>query len=105
MILQNPVRLLKKYWQVIGGGKTDGCDAYEELEIVTVISLLDCFAHARLNFFEAKTANAQLSNEVLELFAKVCALEKHIREHNLTGETKMAYRLEHPIIVLDALHA
>jgi hypothetical protein len=42
-----------------------------------------CLAHARRKFFEAKTANAQLSQEALELFGKVYAVEKHIREHNL----------------------
>jgi transposase len=68
-------------------------------------TLLGCMALARRKFFEAKTSNAQLSYEVLELFGKVYAVEKHIREHNLPGEAKLAYRLEHPIVTLEALHA
>jgi transposase len=96
-----PQKILEGYQGYL---QTDGYGAYEEFENVPGIILLGCLAHARRKFFEAKTANAQLSQEALDLFGKVYAVEKHIREHQLKGEEKLAYRLEHAIVALEALH-
>lgn len=97
-----PQKILEGYQGYL---QTDGYGAYEEFDNVPGITLLGCLAHARRKFFEAKIANPQLSQEALELFGKVYAVEKHIREHKLAGDEKLAYRLEHAIAALNALHA
>ena len=97
-----PQKILEGYQGYL---QTDGYGAYDEFENVPGITLLGCLAHARRKFFEAKTANPKLSQEALELFGKVYAVEKHIREHQLTGDEKLSYRLEHAIAALNALHA
>lgn len=97
-----PQKILEGYQGYL---QTDGYGAYEEFENVPGIALLGCKAHARRKLFEDKTSNAQLWQQALDLFGKVYAVEKHIREHNLTGKAKLAYRLEHAIAVLNALHA
>jgi transposase len=97
-----PQKILEGYQGYL---QTDGYGAYDEFENVPGITLLGCLAHARRKFFEAKTANVQLSQEALELFGKVYAVEKHIREHNLIGEVKLAYRLAYAIAALNELHA
>jgi transposase len=63
-----------------------------------------CLAHARRKFFEAKGANPQLSQEALDLFGKVYAVEKYIREQQLTGEAKFDYRKTHAVAALESLH-
>lgn len=97
-----PQKILEGYQGYL---QTDGYGAYDAFENVPGITLLGCLAHARRKFFEARSANPQLAQEALELFGKVYAVEKHIREHQLTGEEKLSYRLEHAIAALNALHA
>ena len=97
-----PQKILEGYQGYL---QTDGYNAYDAFEQVPGITLLGCLAHARRKFFEAKTSNTQLSQEALDLFGNVYAVEKYIREHNLTGEDKLAYRLEHAVPALEALHA
>jgi transposase len=67
--------------------------------------LMCCLAHARRKFFEAKGANPQLSQEALDLFGSLYAVEKYIREQQLTGEAKLDYRKTHAVAALEWLHA
>ncbi len=97
-----PQKILEGYQGYL---QTDGYGAYEEFEQIQGITLMGCLAHARRKFFEAKSANPQLSQEALDLFGKVYAVEKFIREQHLTGEEKLEYRKIHAIAALESLHA
>lgn len=97
-----PQKILEGYQGYL---QTDGYGAYEEFEQVPGITLMGCLAHARRKFFEAKTANPKLSQEALDLFGKVYAVEKYIREHQLTGDAKLDYRKTYAVAALESLHA
>ena len=96
-----PQKILEGYQGYL---QTDGYGAYEEFEQVPGITLMYCLAHARRKFFEAKGANPQLSQEALDLFGSVYAVEKYIREQQLTGEAKLDYRKTHAVAALESLH-
>jgi transposase len=66
-----PQKILDGYQ---GYFQTDGYGEYEEFESVPEIIQLVCLANVRRKFFEDKIANAQLSQEALDLFAKVYAV-------------------------------
>ena len=85
--------------------QTDGYGVYDSFEEVPGITLAGCLAHARRKFFEARTADKALAEEALALFATVYAVERHIRDHELTGEEKRAYRQAHAVPALEELHA
>ena len=65
---------------------------------------MGCLANTRRKFFSSKGTNPQLSQEALDQFGKVYAVEKYIREQQLTGETKLEYRKTHAIAALESLH-
>ena len=96
-----PQKILEGYQGYL---QTDGYSAYEGFDDVPGITLVGCMAHARRKFFEAKAANRELAEEALALFGRVYAVERHIREQGLEAEAKLAYRREHSMAALQALH-
>jgi transposase len=97
-----PQKILKGFRGYL---QTDGYSAYEEFGNVPGITLVCCMAHARRKFFDAKMSDKASAEEALAMFGQVYAVEKHIREMELSGAVKLAYRQQHSVAALKALHA
>lgn len=80
---------------------TDGYAAYRRYAEKCGLTHAQCWAHSRRKFFEAQSAEPERAGEALEMIGKLYAVEKHIREANLTGDALRRYRLEHARPVLE----
>ena len=85
--------------------QTDAYAAYEEFGQVPGITLVGCLVHARRNFYEARASDRALAEEALARFSDVYAVEEQIRAAGLTGAEKLAWRQQHAVPALNALHA
>ena len=80
----------------------DGWSAYEHYARVTPgVIHAQCWAHVRRYFERAAKAEPGAAAEALERIGQLYRVEKHIREHTLTGEDKRAHRIEHSRPVVD----
>jgi transposase len=80
---------------------SDGYDAYAAYASHnTEVTHAECWAHCRRGFEEAKEAEPAAVAEALALIAMLYRHEQAIRDKNLEGESKLAYRTEHsePIV-------
>jgi transposase len=80
---------------------SDGYDAYAAYASHnTEVTHAECWAHCRRGFEEAKEAEPAAVAEALALIAMLYRHEQAIRDKQLEGETKLAYRTEHsePIV-------
>jgi transposase len=81
----------------------DGWSAYEHYaRIHPEVIHAQCWAHTRRKFERARNAEPEAVAEALELIGQLYLIEKHIREHKLTGEAKRSYRIEHARPVVEA---
>lgn len=96
---ENPVRQLKNFK---GHIQTDGYIAYKSIANPD-IDFLNCMAHARRKFVEAKDNNAKLANHFLEQVQKLYAVEKMAREGEYTDEQRYELRMKESKPVLDEL--
>ena len=74
---------------------SDGYAAYASYAKKTGLIHALCWAHARREFFDAQTADPDAAAAALLQIGQIYAIEKHIREHKLTGPAKRDYRLDH----------
>jgi len=74
---------------------TDGYAAYESYAKNSGLLHAQCWAHSRRKFFEAQSIEPEKAAQALDQIGALYAVEAHIRENNLTGETKRAYRQQH----------
>jgi transposase len=81
---------------------SDGYYAYEAYAKKTGLTHAQCWAHSRRNFFEAQSADPQAAHEALEQIQELYAIEEHIREKRLVGESKRLHRLTHSKPRVDA---
>ena len=67
---------------------TDGYQAYDFLEDIAGITHVNCWAHARRNFHDAKTVAGQSpgADEMLDLIGKLYETEREIREARLSSD-------------------
>lgn len=82
---------------------SDGYAAYASYAKKTGLTHAQCWAHTRREFFEAQAADPDAAAKALEQIGQIYAIEKHIREHKLSGQAKREHRLEHSKPVLDVL--
>ena len=74
---------------------TDGYRAYHQYTQALGITHAQCWAHSRRYFIEAQDIEPERSGQALDMIEGLYAVEKHIRESQLTGADKRAYRIEH----------
>lgn len=84
--------------------QTDGYDGYDGFDKIEGIITLNCWAHARRKFFEAKDYDQVNAESVLELIQQLYKNEAHCREENFTPEQIKAYRISESIPILEELH-
>lgn len=96
---RNPSERLKNFK---GHIQTDGYSAYKSL-VNPDIDFLNCMAHARRKFFEARNNNSKLADYFLNEVGKLYAAEKTAREENFTHEQRFELRKEKSLPVLNAL--
>lgn len=80
---------------------SDGYDAYAAYaKNNTEVTHAECWAHCRRGFEEAREAEPAAVAEALALIAMLYRHEQTIRDQELEGEKKLAYRTEHsePIV-------
>jgi transposase len=95
-----PQQILEGYQGYL---QSDGYAVYEDFGEQEGITLVGCLAHARRKFHEAMQSDKTRAEEALALFQSVYAIERHIREENITGEDKLQYRKAHAIPLLQEL--
>jgi transposase len=64
--------------------QTDGYTVYDALEGLAKLTLANCMAHARREFFEAKANDPQKAEIALTFIQKLYKIEKKAQEDNLT---------------------
>lgn len=94
-----PTELLKNFK---GRLQTDGYAVYETLKNKN-ITLLNCMAHARREFDEAKDNDAARAEYVLEHMQMLYDIERRARECNLNSQQRFELREEKSVPVLYAL--
>ena len=72
---------------------TDGYAAYERYAEKCGLTHAQCWAHSRRKFFEAQSIEPERATQALEMIGQLYAVEQHIREAQLIGEARRAYRL------------
>jgi transposase len=72
---------------------TDGYAAYERYAQKCGLTRAQCWAHSRRKFFEAQSVEPERAAQALEMIGQLYAVEQHIREAQLIGEARRAYRL------------
>ena len=75
--------------------QTDGYTAYAQYTRKMGLTHAQCWAHARRKVFEAQESEPGPASQALESIGALYAVEAAIREQELTGQAKRAYRLAH----------
>lgn len=81
---------------------TDGYKVYDKYckRLETVVHA-QCWVHARRMFVKAEGAEEKLAGEAQERIAELYKIEDQIKEQELEGDKKLAYRLEYsaPVVI------
>ena len=81
---------------------TDGYAAYARYtEKTEGMTHAQCWVHARRYLVNAQESSPTEIDEALELISQLYRVEKHIREHSLTGEKKRKARLDNSKPLVD----
>lgn len=84
----------------------DGHEAYlHYAQITRDVTHAQCWAHTRRHFEGAQSFEPDAVAEALALIGELYRVEKHIRKEGLSGEAKLACRIEHARPVCDAFFA
>lgn len=83
--------------------QTDGYAVYENFNKRADITLLHCMAHARRKFDEAKDNDLARASYVLTEMQKLYALERQVKEQQLSAEEIAARRQHESVAILKAL--
>lgn len=82
---------------------TDGFDGYARFaEMMAAVTHACCWSHARRKFEAALDAEPEAADHALALVGLLYAHEKWIREKELSGEAKLAYRTRYSLPVAGA---
>jgi len=74
---------------------SDGYSVYSSYAKQIGLTHAQCWAHARREVYEAKDIEPAHAEKALEHIAALYAAEEHIREHDLKGAAKLAWRQAH----------
>jgi transposase len=96
---EHPARRLKNFKGKI---QSDGFIAYKNLPGED-IELLNCMAHARRKFVDARANNNAKADLALELMQKLYAVEKTAREDNYSNDQRFELRQRESVPVLNEL--
>lgn len=80
---------------------TDGYKVYDKYcKSLSTVTHAQCWVHARRMFVKAEGAEAKLAGEALRQIAEIYKVEAQIKEQELSGDKKLAYRQQHtaPIV-------
>ena len=83
--------------------QSDGYDAYDYFDRQDNITALNCWAHARRKFFEARDYDKDNAEKILNLIQRLYAIESCQRNEHFTPEQIKSYRTQHSIPILDEL--
>jgi transposase len=83
--------------------QTDGYSAYEDFDRRGGITLLHCMAHARRKFHEALENDQPRAEYALNMFQKLYAIERRIKEEGLRGDAVVQLRQGEALPVLQTL--
>lgn len=84
--------------------QTDGYVSYKNMHMHnTNIIPMNCMAHARRKFDEAKTVHLEVAEQALTLFGRLYDVERHARENNFTPQQRFNLRLEKSVTILNEL--
>jgi len=97
---EGPKEILKNFK---GHLQTDGYGVYDEFGKRAGITLMHCWAHARRKFAEAEDSDRARAHYVLEEIQKLYALEREIKEQQLSGIETTSLRTEKALPVIEAL--
>ena len=97
-----PAEFLKSFKGFL---QTDGYQVYEDYGKREDITLVGCMAHARRYFEKAIDSNREKAQHVLELLQKVYAVEREIKEQNLSESEIAIYRKQKSTPLLEELKA
>jgi transposase len=75
--------------------QTDGYSVYDALEGLPNLTLCNCLAHARREFFDAKQNDPQRAEIALTFIQKLYDIEKKAKEENKSKEELLKQRQEH----------
>lgn len=90
-------------WRDDGVLLSDGYAAYARYAERAGITHAQCWAHTRREFFEAQAADPAACAEALDAIGALYAVETHIRDHKLAGESKRQHRLTHSKPLVESL--
>lgn len=82
--------------------QTDGYSVYDFFKEKEDITVLHCMAHARRMFYEAQANDTVRSNYALQQFASLYAVERTIKEQQLTHEQALQLRQQQAVPVLQS---
>lgn len=97
---EGPHEILKDF---SGHLQTDGYVVYEDFEKKPGITLLNCLAHARRKFDEAKDNDLVKSEYALTEIQKLYAIERKAKNEALSPELRYVLRQEKSVEVLNDL--
>lgn len=88
----HPKKLLERF---SGALQSDGYVVYETLNSrLPNLFLVNCMAHIRREFFEAKSNDEKRANAALSLIRQLYKVEEEAREQQMSGEQRAKLRLE-----------
>ncbi len=89
---QHPKKLLERF---SGALQTDGYSVYETLNAkLPNLFLVNCMAHIRREFFEAKSNDEKRANAALTFIQQLYKVEQEARERQLSSEERAKLRLD-----------
>ena len=97
---EGPNEILKNFKGYL---QTDGYAVYEDFDKKPGITLLNCMAHARRKFDEAKDNDLARAEYALTEIQKLYIVERQAREKNLAAAQRYSLRQEKSLPVLNAL--
>ncbi len=96
---ENPAARLRNFK---GRIQTDGYSAYKTL-VSDDIEFLNCMAHARRKFVDAREQYKKYADEFIALAAKLYRVEKRAKAWELTHDERFAFRMKRSKPVLDEM--
>ena len=97
---EGPDDILKDYKGYL---QTDGYAAYEDFDKREGITLIHCMAHARRKFNDALQNDKARAEYALSMFQKLYAIERKIKDEDLSLEAKLELRQQEAVPILKQL--
>lgn len=84
--------------------QTDGYGGYDQFDKRSGVRTLNCWAHVRRKFFDAKDYDKEKAEDILTQIQQLYQIESDCREHHFSPAEIKAHRQEHAIPILSTLH-